>query len=42
MAEIWQIKSVAYCIDGLAQDCGISSASFSNGDTALLHWAIDM
>ena len=26
-----------YNIDGLVQDCSISS----NGDTAVLHWAID-
>ena len=29
-------------IHGLVQDCGISSTLISNGDTAILHQAIDM
>ena len=33
-------KIVKSHVDGLVQDCGISS--LSNGDTTVLHWAIKM
>ena len=29
-------------IDGLLQDCSNSSASVGNGDTTVLHWAIEI